>query len=106
MDSKRTAYACIWEYKVKPDCVAEFEEVYGPSGVWVKLFISAEGYLRTELHRDRQNDFRYLTIDYWESLDAWEKFREEKSAEFNSIDSECEALTLTEHQIGQLAPVG
>jgi len=99
-------YAYIWEYTVRPECVAEFEDVYGPNGRWVKLFKKAKGYVRTELHRDRQNANRYVTIDYWESADAWERFRTDMSSEFEAIDSQCAKFTLDEQELGRLDPVG
>lgn len=96
----------MWEYVVRPGCVAEFEEAYGPDGVWVELFRRAEGYVGTELHRDRRDGNRYVTIDYWESAEAWEGFREEMAAEFEAIDARCERLTLTEREIGRLDRIG
>jgi heme-degrading monooxygenase HmoA len=106
MASQRPGYAYIWEYSVRPECVADFEKAYGPSGPWVELFRRAGGYVRTELHRDRRNANRYLTIDYWESAEAWEAFRSGKSSEFEAIDARCEGFTLEEHEIGRLDPIG
>ena len=105
MASRESRYAYIWEYTVRPECVPDFEEAYGPNGPWVGLFRRAWGYVRTELHRDRRNANRYVTIDYWESVEAWEAFRSSKSSEFEAIDARCEAFTLEEREIGQLDPV-
>ena len=106
MATQRHGYAYIWEYSVRPECVADFEKAYGPSGDWVELFKRAKGYVRTELHRDRRNVNRYVTIDYWDSMEAWEAFRAGMSSEFDAIDARCEDFTLTEREIGRLDPIG
>jgi len=38
-------YVIIWEYQVRAECVAEFEEIYSPAGMWAKLFQKSKGYL-------------------------------------------------------------
>jgi heme-degrading monooxygenase HmoA len=101
----RPGYAYIWEYSVRPECVAAFEDAYGPNGAWVRLFKQAPGYVRTELHRNRRSPNRYVSIDYWHSAEAWEAFRESRSAEFEVIDAECEALSLDEQEIGVFLPI-
>lgn len=104
MTAKKPGYVYLWEYTVEPRFVAEFERAYGPDGAWVALFERAKGYLRTELHRDRRNEHRYLTIDYWESAEAWEAFRKSMSSEFEAIDSACEKFTVREQEIGRFDP--
>lgn len=106
MASPTPGYAYIWEYVVRPGRVAEFEEAYGPNGAWVELFRGAPGYVRTELHRDRSDPHRYLTIDYWDSAEAWEAFRAARFAEFEALDARCEELTLEEREIGRLELIG
>jgi len=106
MGSRQPGYAYIWEYRVRPECTSEFESAYGPNGRWVELFRRAKGYVRTELHRDRRNANRYVTIDYWESVEAWEAFRTRESAAFDAIDTQCGELTLEEHEIGAFDPIG
>ena len=106
MTLEATGYAYIWEYTVRPKCVTAFEDAYRPGGVWVELFRTAPGYLRTELHRDRHDATRYVTIDYWESAEAWDSFRESMAAEFEAIDAQCEHYTLQEREIGVFLPVG
>ncbi len=98
-------YAYIWEYAVRPERVTEFEDAYGPNGAWVELFRRAKGYVRTEFHRDRNDPNRYLTIDYWDSAEAWEAFRNDMASEFEAIDARCEGFTLEEREIGRFDPV-
>lgn len=95
-----TTYSYVWEYEVREGCERAFEEAYGPEGTWVELFRRAPGYLRTELLRDREHPRRYLTVDSWESAEAWRSFREALGAEFEEIDARCEDLTVLERELG------
>lgn len=106
MGSNQPGYAYIWEYLVRPERVREFEDAYGPNGLWVQLFKRGHGYVRTELHRDRRQANRYVTIDYWESVEAWEAFRAGESAAFEALDLACGELTLEELEIGAFHPLG
>ncbi|MCG8458184.1 MAG: antibiotic biosynthesis monooxygenase [Holophagales bacterium] len=101
----KPGFAYIWEYRVRPRRALDFENAYGPKGPWVALFERAPGYQRTELHRDRQANDRYITIDYWESAEKWQDFRESFSAEFEALDAQCEDLTLEEREIARLDPL-
>ncbi len=94
-------YLCIWEFKVRPGREAEFEARYGADGSWVRLFRSAPGYLDTLLLRDREERGRYLTLDRWESEEAHRDFRRARAAEVDALDRECEALTLSEREMGR-----
>jgi len=99
-------YSYIWEYVVAPASIAEFERFYGPSGPWVALFLRAEGYLRTELHRDRNNPCRYVTVDYWNSPEDHASFRSRFAEEFHEIDRLGEDLTESESFLGEFTPIG
>lgn len=101
----KAKYAYLWEYTVASDKIPEFERAYGPAGDWVALFRRAPGYLATQLHRDRRQPLRYVTIDYWESAAAWEDFRRRHSREFEELDARCESLTVSEREIGRFEPV-
>lgn len=101
----KATYTYIWEYLVTPDKVALFEQAYGPSGDWVRLFRRAPGYIRTELHRDRSNPRRFVTVDYWESESTWVTFRSRFSEEFEALDRKCEELTTRESELGRFRPI-
>jgi len=38
----------------------------------------------------------YLTLDEWETREAYEAFREKHAAEYAEMDKNCEGLTLRE----------
>lgn len=93
-------YIIIWEFHVKPGSEGQFEQVYGPNGNWVRLFRQAEGYVRTELFRDEKDRGRYLTLDYWGSRAAYERFREQRAEDYGRLDVDCACLTEREVRIG------
>ena len=100
-----TEYVIVWEFQVRPDKVAEFQEKYGPEGAWARFFRGAPdnmspGYIRTELVRDVATDFRYLTLDYWQSEEEFRRFREQNLAEYERLDKEFEGLTESETRLG------
>ena len=97
---KPALYLAIWEFYVRRGSEAAFERVYGPEGEWVKLFRKAAGFVRTELNRDQKNRQRYLTLDYWESEEAYARFREQHLAEYQAIDERCEEMTEAENALG------
>lgn len=99
-------YATLWEFTVATARQAEFEAHYGPDGSWSRLFRLADGYLGTELLRDRANSLRYLTIDRWESREAWQAFRRAHGTEYERLDRELETLTTHEAPLGEYAPAG
>ena len=99
-------YATLWEFTVAAAKQAEFEAHYGPDGTWARLFRRAPGYAGSELLRDRADPLRYLTIDRWESREAWQAFRRQHSAEYERLDREFEGLTTREAPLGEYAPAG
>jgi heme-degrading monooxygenase HmoA len=101
MAGKKTSeFVVVWEFRVKAGKRREFERVYGPSGAWAKLFRSDQSFIRTQLIRDLEMAGRYLTIDVWDSREAYLRFKKEKRAVYGVIDEKCESLTDAETLIG------
>jgi heme-degrading monooxygenase HmoA len=98
-------YATIWEFTVLPARQAVFEAEYGPAGRWAALFRQAPGYAGSELLRDRMDPRRYVTIDRWESAEAYRDFRRRFAAEYERLDREFESLTAREAPLGEYARV-
>ncbi len=94
-------FVYIWAYRVSPQRADEFRRLYGPEGAWVQLFRQAPGYLGTELFRDRDDGDRYLSIDRWESEEAFRHFRSRFAEEFERLDSDGEQLTFEETPLGE-----
>ncbi len=98
-------FTTIWEFTVEPARRAEFESHYGPEGDWAGLFRRAPGYLGSELLQDRADPLRYLTVDRWESLEAWRAFRSRFAAEYERLDRQFEGLASREAPLGEYTTV-
>jgi len=95
-----TRYTYLWEFIVEPDHIHEFEQHYGPEGSWAQLFRQAPGYIQTILLHDAADPRRFITIDRWESAEAYRLFRATLSRQYAELDARCERLTASETSIG------
>ena len=105
MKKTGSVHVRVWEFRVKTNLEKKFEKIYGPQGGWVRLFIKAKGYLRTEFLRDAETRERYLTVDYWISKEAYENFRRKLGHEFTILGRKCESLTEKETFLGSFSSV-
>ncbi|MBL8063807.1 MAG: antibiotic biosynthesis monooxygenase [Anaerolineales bacterium] len=94
-------YIIIWEYHVKTEKQAEFEQIYSSPGTWADLFRKAKGYLGTELLHDESDSQRYLTLDRWASKADYEIFLKMWEQEYKALDARCEGLTEQEAPLGK-----
>jgi hypothetical protein len=90
----------VWEFRVAPERHHEVEFSYDSNGVWAVLFRKSSDYQETILLRDSSQNGRYLTIDRWNSENAFRRFKQEYEAEYSAIDAKCEALTESERLVG------
>ena len=105
-DTATTGYSYLWEFLVDAARVVEFERHYGPEGTWVALFRRARGYLGTWLLRDPADPLRFVTLDRWESADAYTAFRANYAGEYAELDQRCEQLTRRESSLGEFHEIG
>ena len=89
-------FLIIWRFEVAPEHRAEFERRYRAAGDWARLFARSPDWRGTELLRAGD---AYLTIDRWESAEAWERFRQEHATDYEDLDRKCEGLTTREEKI-------
>lgn len=94
-------FTTVWEFRVRGERREEFERHYGPEGSWALLFRQAEGYVGTELLKDRSDALRYLTIDRWASAAAYRAFRAEFARPYATLDERCAGLTTHEAALGE-----
>ncbi len=92
-------YRIVWRYTVKPEHARAFEAAYGPHGEWARFFRSGEGYLGTELVSVEPGRI-YMTIDTWQTGQQYERFADERAAEYAAIDAGFEPWTEHEEKIG------
>jgi heme-degrading monooxygenase HmoA len=93
-------YVIVWEFTVRRGAEERFAQVYGPDGVWAQFFRNGDGFIRTELRRNPADPGRFMTLDFWESEAAYEKFKNDRAAEYQRIDRDCENLTERETHLG------
>jgi heme-degrading monooxygenase HmoA len=98
-------YVVVWRYRVDPDQRAKFERAYGARGEWAKFFSQSPAWLGTELLKDDERPDEYLTIDRWESEEAYSGFLADHEDDYHKIDRRCEALTLSESRLGAFGPL-
>ena len=101
----KTRFTVIWEFRVRNGQNKQFENAYGKEGRWVKLFSEIPEYRGTQLLRDMANANRYITIDRWDSYDAYESFRKLHESEYKAIDQICGNLTEREIEIGRFEEI-
>jgi len=99
------SFAYMWEYRVSPERLDEFKSVYGPRGDWASLFSRAEGYARTELFQDADDERRFITTDLWSTREARDAFRAKFAEAFDALDARCQALTLSERFVGDFTVI-
>jgi heme-degrading monooxygenase HmoA len=96
----RIMYVIMWEFQPKAGYEEEFEQAYGPGGVWAELFQRADAYRGTELLHDTRNTRRYVSVDRWTSQAAYDEFRSILAGEYDAIDQQCALFTESEQLIG------
>jgi heme-degrading monooxygenase HmoA len=94
-------FVALWEFEVKPGSEEKFEKVYGADGAWARLFVQDAAYRGTRLVKDVERERVYLTLDFWETREAYEKFKKENAGEYERIDREFEGMTVQEKNIGE-----
>jgi len=93
-------YRIVWEYDVRPEQVAQFEQVYGTEGLWIKLFRNSADHVSTELFRSTDKANRFVTVDSWRSRAAYESFRKTYAADYAHLDEWCERIVEHERTLG------
>jgi heme-degrading monooxygenase HmoA len=90
--------ALVFRYEVRD--AGQFERAYGPEGDWAQFFRQGHGYIGTELLRDVEEPDRYLVVDRWESVDAYNAFLAEHGDEYMRRSDESRFHYLQELRFG------
>ena len=91
-------HVILWRFRVRPGREREFETAYSPAGSWAALFARDPAYRGSDLMR--ATDGTYLTLDRWDSKEAYEAFRARHAAEYDAIDGTFDALIEHESLLG------
>jgi len=65
---------------------ADFEAAFGPSGIWSKILLRADGYLGTQLWCESPLPAQYRVRDFWSWHRNFEIFRTRFQAEFEGFE--------------------
>jgi heme-degrading monooxygenase HmoA len=90
--------ALVFRYDVRDP--AGFEEIYGANGEWARFFRQGPGYIGTELLRDLDEPDRYMVVDRWETIDAYNVFVAEHQQEYLERSDEARLHYLQELRFG------
>jgi heme-degrading monooxygenase HmoA len=91
----------VWRFTIREADRERFEAAYGESGDWARLFAKADGFIGTELLRERNDGGpAYVTLDRWREEADWTRFLDKHGDDYRALDLECEALTVDEAEIG------
>ena len=93
-------YVVVWQFRVRPEWVPEFERAYGAEGDWAQLFSRHAGFIRTDLWRDPGQVGNYFTADYWKDPGDYDACLRQHVGDYTRLDRECAPLTLSEERIG------
>ena len=69
-------FLALWEFEVKSGCTERFQGAYGPQGEWVRLFRTDPSFIQTRLLQDSAAPNKFVTLDFWQTRDAYESFKE------------------------------
>ena len=98
-------FVALWEFEVKPGSELRFENAYGPSGDWARLFRTDSHFRETRLLRDPARPRCYVTLDFWDSREAYQAFKKLHQDAYAAIDRACEDLTERERNLGWFSEV-
>jgi heme-degrading monooxygenase HmoA len=90
----------IWQFRVASEKADQFREVYGPAGPWTALFAREIGFLGTELLHSTTHPNIFLTIDTWDSAEAWAAFLRAWGNDYTAFDHRCRELCVSEGEVG------
>jgi heme-degrading monooxygenase HmoA len=93
-------HVILWEFRVAADRQAAFEEAYGPTGAWARLFAEGAGFIGVELLRCTNEAGRYVTVDRWRSRADFDAFKRRFGAAYEALNRELEHLKSSEARIG------
>jgi len=87
-------FVTLWEFEVKSGSEELFEEAHGPEGEWMQLFRHGCAVSGHAAAARRGSGSAYVTMDSWESREAYEEFKRRYAVEYAEIDSKGKGLTV------------
>ena len=87
-------------FRYEADDREAFERVYGADGEWARFFRGGAGYLGTELMQGEERSDDFITIDRWDSREAFVAFMLDNAEAYHALDGQFAGLTLIETRLG------
>jgi hypothetical protein len=92
--------ATLWRFVARPGKEQEFEDLYGPGGLWAALFHESRAYHGTILLRDATRPRAYTLLDFWGAREDFEALKKARAEAYAALDQAGEALTESEEHLG------
>lgn len=84
--------AVVWQFDVKSERKAEFEDLYGAHGAWTTMNRLTRSYLGTSFLRDQNRASRYLIVEYWSEMVVYEQHRAYQADAIAALEAQRNAL--------------
>jgi quinol monooxygenase YgiN len=91
----------VWEYRVSPRRVEEFESFYRPDGPWGAMFRESPAFISTTLMRDLRDPMRFMVADRWTSETVYEEFKREHTTRWHEMSERGRRLFENETEVGR-----
>ena len=79
--------AIMWQFDVKDERRAEFEELYGVDGEWATMNRQTRSYLGSSFLRDQNRSSRYVVVEYWSEMVVYEQHRAYRSDVIEALEA-------------------
>jgi len=84
-----------WEFEIRKDREARFEQLFGADGPWHALARRSRSFLGSSFLRDLAQPTRYVLVEYWSEMLVYEKHQADFSDEIRQIEVERDRLVDT-----------
>ena len=92
--------AIMWQFDVKNEREAEFEQLYGADGEWTAMNRQSRSYLGSSFLRDQNRSSRYIIVEYWSEMIVYEQHRTYRSAAIASFEARRTAVVESIEPLG------
>ena len=94
------AHHRLWQFRPPAGGEKAFAEAYASGGPWAEVFGQAPGFIGTRLMRPPEGSDWWLTIDSWDSAEAFANFLENHREAYAALDRQLEGIAGEETFIG------
>ena len=92
--------AIMWQFDVKDQRRAEFEELYGVDGEWATMNRQTRSYLGSSFLRDQNRSSRYVVIEYWSEMVVDEQHRAYRSDVIEALEGRLAEIVKSIEPVG------